>query len=586
MTQTTMKLICLPFFALAVTLASQEPATEPIDGRIVTLRGDPVPAARIEVTTWQQPDTVLAQGVSDGDGFFRIARVPVTPGRQLRARSQGLGIETRHISSAESPQVLLAHDATTVRGVLRDKSGKPVPGAVVRSSLISRAMGDIIVDATTDDEGRFRAEGIPLGVVRFQAVVPGEGVAVATATVAGETEVEVRTAEFTTTSLRITAKGLPTEKLSGIFATVLPYASGRLSRFPPPWDKAQFDTDGTWSLSPAPDCRYIIYLGAEGYVFSPRSFTLKAGSGPHDLVFEATPAGSSSLVCHVVITDQDGDPVPGVTLAMRASNGGTRTQASSGDDGVAEFRSPLARGEEAVVYSLDERWVTDQPLGGGRAGRDARNAAWHRFTVDPDQPLAVRLIPACEISGRVALPDGRPGAFARVQLEEDGGTNRTPRWMAFSWATADRNGAFRFRGRHPMPQALRLTIEGAQGTFVGEPFALDEAGQKVTAPDVQLSPVAIIEGVVRTADQNVAPGVRVWLRDWDMATGRQRSGSVTETITDRQGRYRFRGVPTGGAWLQTVDATETHPHSRAVEPFEIEAGQTYTFDIDLPAAGG
>jgi hypothetical protein len=51
----------------------------------------------------------------------------------------------------------------------------------------------------------------------------------------------------------------------------------------------------------------------------------------------------------------------------------------------------------------------------------------------------------------------------------------------------------------------------------------------------------VIEGVVFDAEHG-RPGVRVWLRDWDLAKGGQRSGSVTEVITDRRGRYRFLGA--------------------------------------------
>ena len=104
-------------------------------------------------------------------------------------------------------------------------------------------------------------------------------------------------------------------------------------------------------------------------------------------------------------------------------------------------------------------------------------------------------------------------------------------------------------------------------------------------PDANLGETAAIEGVLRDAQQQPVGGVRVWLRDWDMATGGQRSGSVVETLTDAQGRYRFVGVPLGGAWLQLLaESGERHPTARAVEPFEVEAGKTYTFDLQLPEA--
>lgn len=62
-------------------------------------------------------------------------------------------------------------------------------------------------------------------------------------------------------------------------------------------------------------------------------------------------------------------------------------------------------------------------------------------------------------------------------------------------------------------------------------------------------------------------------------------GAYVETITDAQGRYRFLGVPTGGALLQLFPGPGDALHSdEAVEPFEVKAGKSYTFDLQLPAA--
>jgi hypothetical protein len=127
-------------------------------------------------------------------------------------------------------------------------------------------------------------------------------------------------------------------------------------------------------------------------------------------------------------------------------------------------------------------------------------------------------------------------------------------------------------------------VNTSDGAVQGEPFQIATAGAVVTTPELQLSAPAVIEGVVFDAEQRPAPGVRVWLRDWDLAKGGQRSGSVTEVITDRRGRYRFLGAPPGGAYLQLLDAPgERHTSSRAVEPFDVEVGKTHTFDLQLPA---
>jgi len=125
-------------------------------------------------------------------------------------------------------------------------------------------------------------------------------------------------------------------------------------------------------------------------------------------------------------------------------------------------------------------------------------------------------------------------------------------------------------------------LTGAAGLHIGLLALLAFAAWQWprSQPPVQLA----IEGVVVDAQQRPAPGIRVWLRDWDFGTGGQKSGSVVEVLTDRQGRYRFASVPPGGAWLQLLVAVdERSPMTRAVEPFEVEAGKTYTHDLQVPA---
>ena len=104
-------------------------------------------------------------------------------------------------------------------------------------------------------------------------------------------------------------------------------------------------------------------------------------------------------------------------------------------------------------------------------------------------------------------------------------------------------------------------------------------GTQAAVPPLTLAPPAIVEGTVRDEAGAPVAGMAVWLRDWNLETGGQRSGSVTEVITDTHGRYRFLGVPVGGAWLQLVPEEDMRAFRKAVEPFEVEAGKTYTHDI-------
>ena len=576
--------------SLLVAVVAQDPqpvaaAREPtlvLEGRVVDLRGEPVPAARLQVVTGKEPDTVLAKGVCDGDGYFRIAKVPPRSSWLVQASSPGRCQGQAIISGEPKPVTIKLHDAATVRGVLRNRAGEPVAKAVVRAELTSRILSGTRADAATDAEGRFELRAVPLGLVRLAAVVAGEGLAELQVLVGGDAEVAIASSGDPTTSLRIVVEGLPDGAHGELSASILPYGKSRLAQFPPPWSKPIFDPSGVCELTHVPDLRYQVSPRAAGFAFEPREIRGEAGKGPHVMKFVARKLGSTALQCPARLQGPDDKPVAGVKLAMRAANGGDRAEAISAEDGTLTFASPLANGTPVIVYSLDDRWVLDQAKGDAMAGaHDLRFLVNHECKVDPTTTLALRVLPACTVKGCVVFADGRPAPFVPVQLEEEN-DNRMPRWMTFARTTTDRNGNFLFARCHHLDSMVRVLVESPDGAASSEAFSLARSGTNAAVAELKLSPAAMIEGTVVDAQQKPAAGIRVWLRDWDFARNNQKSGSVVEVITDRLGRYRFVGVPPGGAWLQLL-AVEDHALDRAVEPFEVEAGKTYPHDLQVPA---
>jgi hypothetical protein len=370
--------------------------------------------------------------------------------------------------------------------------------------------------------------------------------------------------------------------VAALSASILPYGSGRLSRLPPPWDKPAFDAGGRCELLFVPDLEYRVSPSAPGFAFAPREIRGEAGKGPHVMKFVATARGTEALQCPARVRGPDGEPVAGVQFEMRAPNGGDRAVATSAADGTLTFASPLAAGTKVVVVSLDDRWVPDQEKSNDTlSGIDRRYLVQHECTVDPKTTLELRVVPASTVKGRVLLADGRPAAFVSVALEEEN-PNRMPRWMSFARTTTRHDGTFLLARCHHLDASLRIGIESADGSATSEAFQVAQAGTNAVVPELKLLAPASVEGTVRDAQQQPAPGIRVWLRDWDLAKGTQRSGSVVEVITDRLGRYRFAGVPPGGAYLQVLVEQE-HAMDQAVAPFEVEAGKTYTHDLQVPA---
>lgn len=569
--------------AYGVRAPAQEPAAPEVivvEGRVVDMRGDGVPAAKVWVTTWRDPDTALARGGADGDGYFRIGKVPKLEGLQVRAASEGYCTGVEYLGSGNVATVNL-QSATTVRGTLRDRSGKPVANATVCARVDGRVLDYVTVLAKTDAKGQFELAGAPLAPMYIAAWVAGEGLAHTLVHIAGSIDVHLQPDTAPTTRLTVQIDGVPAEALADVALSLLPYTDGTMRELPPPLHRTRM-TAAELVLDALPNWEYRVSPSSTKWVFAPRELRVKPEAGPHVMKFTGSARNDTTLACPIVVTGPDGKPVAGVTFVMRAGNGGNSSRGTSDADGKLTMASPLGVGTEAVLYSVDDRWVTDQEKRADHS--DARDLNWHTFVVDPSKPLAVRLAPASSVSGRLLRADGRPAAFVPVEIEESN-PGRMPHWMGMARATTDRDGNYRFSRLHHIAAPLRVHCASSLGEWAGEPFDLGKPGTVVKLPDAKLGEPAMIEGVLRDAQQQPVGGVRVWLRDWEMASGSQRSGSLVETLTDAQGRYRFVGVPLGGAWLQVLaEPGERHWPDKAVEPFEVEAGKTYTFDLQLPEA--
>ncbi len=561
----------------AAPAAAPAPQLLTIDGRVVDMRGDGVPVAKVWVTSWDAPLTVLARTVADGDGYFRVPKVPPLETLEVRATAEGFCSGLGYHSKSAPVTVQINH-AATVRGTLVDRAGNPVANADVRARLTGRVECTTQSDARTDDQGRFLLPGVALGPQVVNAWVAGEGLAEQRLEVRGDTKLELRPGSETPTTMRVVVEGVPADALPSVTLALLPYTKGSLSYLPPPHDRPRFTT-GEWKGDALPDRDYTVYPNAKGFAFAPRESRVKAKAGPHLLKFTASRIHSTAMGCPVIARDGDGKPVAGVTLVIRASNDSRDGRATTDAEGKATLPSPVAAGGDVIIYSVDDRWVADQTKPDGTYGSwDRRFLDDHEWQVDPSTTLELRLAPACSIGGRLLCADGRPAALVAVELQETR-AGRSPSWMTMARTTTDREGRFQILRQHHLDDLVRVFSSSSCGEWTSEPLEMSKPGSVLQLPEGKLSEPAAIEGVVRDAQQQPVGGQRVWLRDWDMALKRQRSGSVIEVMTDRDGRYRFLGVELGGAYLQLVQGEETFPRTNAIAPFEVEAGKTYTFDL-------
>jgi len=579
----------LPALLVPVAAAAQSMRLE---GRVVDLRGEPVPAAEVWVTSgegaerWWHSTAVgsgpaLARTVADGEGCFVVAHLPDVGPWDVHATAPGRSRGRMLVRQRDAGLVLRLHDAAAVHSVLRDRSGRPVAGAVVQAWIGTRVLQGVADEARTGDDGGFVLAKVPFAPVTVQACVPGEGIARMWLLRPDEVPPAFAPTEAAVGTLRIHVAGVDADDLASIRLELWADGQGML---PPPCSRLAPDRAGNCVVEQLPAGKYSIYPSSTRCSFASWRHECDVHAGEQSAEIAAGPVRVPPRAWPGRLQGADGEPIAGARLALlpvvRRNETWPADETVTGTDGEFRFECDLPTGTKAVVQVLGDRLTLDQAKP-TTALPDLSLLHLQECEVAPDDPLELRAELACEVRGRLLRPDGRPAAVVEVQLEEQQ-PNRTPEWSPFAKTVTGRDGTFVWRGLHRLDRPVRLHSATGLGAVDGAVFALAAAGAKVDLGDLRLERTSIVEGVVHDAAGAPAPGVRVWLREWDFAAGKQKSGSVVEVLTDRAGRYRFTAVPPGGTWLQVLRAGESITLQRAVEPFEVKPGETSTFVLTAP----
>ncbi len=583
--------VCSASIVGGATLAAQAPdPSGRLEGSVVDALAQPLPMAEVWIV--DEEEKVLARTIADGAGVFVFGKLPESAYWRVRATAPGRIEATAFARPRDgiATTSLRLWDAAALTGRVLDPDGAPIASAeVVAVFDLSRVLSSS--DATsvrTDAEGRFRFAKAPLGVLDVRATAPGFLVGERRIHLTTDSACDVSLARGEGLTIEVAVEGLGEADLAAASVRLRPYASHGSVTLPPSLLRGRFDANGTWRMTGLPKYRYLVSPSLRGTEFQPRDVELFAQHGGPMLGLGASPTEGNtgravfkvfrrkSVVLTGRLVDARGEGLAGKMIVTRAANSGGEETAITGADGSFSITSSHAPGVDAVFSLRDPQWVTDQaPSDTSRY--DARLLLWHREKVDPQRPLIIRAIRASTIRGRLVDADGQPVRFVRVTVEESM-PNRMPYWMPLRSTDSRADGSFEL-SVHAMAEPMRIMVAGAAGWATSAEFATDP-GSRHDVGDLKLAPTACIAGVVRGIDQKPVPGARVWLRDWDLDAGQQRSGSVVEVLTDRDGRYRFTGVPLGGAWLQVMLFQE-HDLRRAVEPFDVTAGADLTFDLVL-----
>src|SRR5690606_12728028 len=248
-----MSILAAATWCLALLASPQQPEpTVVIAGRVVDLRGEGVPVAEVWVRDAADPTKKLRRTMADAEGYFRLSRVPAADWYSVYVGKDGYSEGIGYPRGANPTTTIEVHHATTVHGQLLGVDGKPVAGVVVTAAPAGRALTRRQVQATTDEQGQFQMERVPLGLSQLCAWVPGAGLVELRHRVVGEDHIVLSPTEHATTSFVVTVDGLPKESAPEVVLSWRPYRRGSYVELPPPLRRPVI-RNGAWSCDGLPD---------------------------------------------------------------------------------------------------------------------------------------------------------------------------------------------------------------------------------------------------------------------------------------------------------------------------------------------
>jgi len=537
----------LPAPTPAAATAEPAPGAPSVRGRVVDDLGSGWSAFRLRAA---RLDASLAppleRAFDQADGLFELRGLAAGDWSLVATSAEGLESEPlRFALPGAGPLALVVARAARVSGRVLDPAGMPAAGAEVRAAADAPRARRDTPRARTEDDGSFRLEAVPPGVVALVArggdladgppevleLLPGEertGVVLRLrpgATVRGQVLDGAGRPEV---GARVEASGLAEELLTD--------EDGRFEArgIPPGPARILARTQGDLELW----CRLELQEGER------RDVVLRATEGPPVRLHGEVRAEGVAL--------RDG--------MLRAWAGDWQ-----GPAGTAVTPARLLEGRYALLLPGPGPWVLGLSLHVEGAG----DIGWQdRFEIPAVDDHELDLVlPLGRIAGRVVDPTGAPLAGVEVATTPE----RHGSEHGMTLARTDADGAYAallLAGLHTVQAgglAPELTSARAEGVRV-------TAGTTTTVPDLVLRGGGTLEGSVRLADGSPAPEATLW----SFEPGRARIlGSCT------QGAFRFEGLEAGRLQLVAAGSGQA---TRAPVSAEVVTGETRKIELVLAPA--
>jgi protocatechuate 3,4-dioxygenase beta subunit len=523
--------------ALGCGRRSGKPLPAVVRGKVVAVDGKPLAGAQIALASVAGAAPV-ARATAIGDGQFRLEAVPAgsytVTGSYAGFASADVPIE---VTPGEDLAVVVRLDRSVgLQGRVEDRAGRAVATALVLAWPLEsdRAAAR---EATTDEQGQFRLDGLPRGAYTVLVEGPGFGALhLGRVELPGRPIVVRLDEEGRTVSGQVQRMGMPAPG-----ATVVLGGPGlRTPRVVSADGRGEFQLAG---LGPG---RYTVRARSESYASAPQTIELEPGKpGVAGMKLALAPGGTVSGR----VVDEGGHALVAATVDVQAVPGDDCPELGR-TDVVGYFQlGPLAPGRVSVAARLPG-YVLRGPVVTVVGTRDAvvevhldRAAALvGRVTDDAGRPLANAVVSVSAASlepssgGLPVLTSTLPLAAEAAKLPPAvvpaaGRTRST---------TTDAEGRFALGDVAPGPSRVEVTHPDQLPTTFAR-VVLAPGQQKLLEP-VRMQAGALVAGRVLDPDGHPIDGARVVARRG--GEGARDEPVAITAVVDAEGRFALR-LPAG-----------------------------------------